>query len=95
VITLKDRKVSYWFDYLIRCALLLHWKLGRQTASGTARRVLGSPAGCPQGDRLPTPALMAVSPVLRSNGEVAELNMVSIDAGVLNQFKSKLVEDIP
>jgi hypothetical protein len=38
---------------------------------------------------------MAVSPVLRSNGEVAELNMVSIDAGVLNQFKSKLVEDIP
>jgi hypothetical protein len=38
---------------------------------------------------------MAVSPVLRSIGEVAELNMVSIDAGVLNQLKSKFVEDIP
>jgi hypothetical protein len=44
----------------------------------------------PQADPLPTLALLSVSPDPRSNGEVVELNVVALDAGVLEQFKSKL-----
>jgi hypothetical protein len=62
-------------------SLALSWP--RESTMGRSRRR-------PHADHLPTTVLLSVSPDLRSNGEVVELNVVPLDAGVLDQFKSKL-----
>jgi len=67
------------------------WSPDPRTFGGTRRALNDSP----QEDPLPTTVLMVVSPDLRSNGEVVELNVAPLDAGALDQLKSKLVKYIP